>query len=176
MPFTAHDDLVRAALPLFETLLPGDALRRNQRIDRAISRDGFVNPYALLLSGAIDIDGILDDTLYSTASTTTYLQGAHGTFDLPEGIWKIVLVTMSRGTNSSGLSINYRSTLLGQALDPPVTRVGPSAGASPFFTLQRAQHVPGNQPVTFSVEFKSNSGGTSQVFDSVVLWFLMREG
>ncbi len=169
---THHDTLARLLVPAVAGLIPGSEIRRQKRVDYAIGDDGRLNPSALLLTSAAVIDGALNDTLYSTASTVTYATGATLNTEILDGTWSVLFVAMSRGTHSAGASINYRTRLQGVA-GTLITRPAVAAGASPFASLQKMT-LDGAQTVVSSIEFKSDTAGTSSVSDTVLLLFALR--
>ena len=172
---THADTLARLLLPAVESLVPGEALDREKRTEYALTREGKVNPAALLLSGALVVAGVKDDTLYSTASTTVYTTNATIHVDLPDGTWNVMALGMLRATNSSTSSLDVQLTMAGIENDPPVTRIAVATGGSPFYDLMTQTNVAGNQTITTTMQFKSDSVGTSAVSDSVLVVVAWRQ-
>lgn len=172
---THQDMLARLLIPAVDALLPADAMEARQRTAYALTQEGKVNPHALLLSGSLVVAGTKDDTLYSTASTTVYTTNAILNVDLPEGTWTVMALGMCRATNSGTSSLDVQLVMAGIENDPPVTRIAVATGGSPFYDLMTQTSVPGNQTVTVTMQFKSDSTGTSAVSDTVLVVIAWRQ-
>lgn len=172
---THHDELARMLLPAVESLIPGSAIRQGQRMDYAIGEDGKVNPYALTVAGSLVITGTKDDTLYSTSSTVTYTTNASVNVTLPDGTWTVLVLGMLRATNTSTSNLDVQLVVAGVENDPPVTRIAVATGGSPFYDMVMTPNVAGSQTIPVSMQFKSDSAGTSAVSDSVLIVLAWRQ-
>lgn len=172
--YTDHDAIARLLLPAVAGMVPGTSIERARRIDYALDQSGNLRPGAVLVTGAIVVNGILDDTLYSTASTTDYTVCGQLYLELGVGTWVVHAIAMSRVTNDAGSNVDYRMAMQTTAITD-VTRPAVAAGASPFYAYQRMSGVEGG--ITFSIraEYKSDTTGTSAASDTVIVAIAIRE-
>ncbi len=170
---THDDEITRLLLPAIADLMPGSALQREKRIDYALGSDGRVNAAALQIGGAVMIRPYLDDSLYSTTNTITFVTGARFNLSLTDGSWYVALVTMARLTHSAAANVAFRSLIQSIASDT-ILRPAVSAGGSPFYTAQTLT-VAGNNDVECSVQFRGNSAGTTTISDTVLLTIAVRQ-
>jgi hypothetical protein len=174
MAYTDHDTIARLLLPAVAEIVPGKVIERERRVDYALDAGGKIRAGAVRLSGAIAVNGILDDTLYSTSSTTDYTVCGRLYLELSVGTWTVHGFSTSRITNTSGSNVDYRMAMQTTAITD-VTRPAVAAGASPFNAYQRMSGVDGG--ITFEVraEYKSDTTGTSAASDTVIVGIAIRE-
>ena len=174
MPFTGEDTIARLLLPAVADIVPGKAIERARRVDYALDEGGKLRPGAVLLTGAMAVNGILDDTLYSTACTTDYTVCGRLYLELGTDTWTVHGFSTSRITNSAGSNVDYRMAMQTTAITD-VTRPAVACGGSPFNAYQRM--VGGNGGMTFEVrgEYKSDRTGTSAASDTVIVGIAIGE-
>jgi hypothetical protein len=174
MPYTDYDAIARELLPAVSSLVPGTAIERARRVDYALDDAGKVRSGAVLLSGAIAGNGILDDTLYSTASTTDYTVCGRLYLELGTGTWTVHAFSTSRITNSAASNVDYRMAMQTTAITD-VTRPAVASGGSPFNAYQRMSGVDGGTTFEVRAEYKSDTTGTSAASDTVIVGIAIRE-
>lgn len=170
---TGEDRLTRIIAPVMRDLMPAAEIDRWKRVDRAVDGSGAIAPDAIPPLGHVLISAILDDTLYSSTSTSAWTTCAELTQSLLTGTWTLVALAESRGGHSAASSIDYRISVNGDAYGE-ITRTAPSSSAAPFFSLATVSGLPGGSDVIVAAEFKCDSGSTASVSDSRLTTIYLR--
>lgn len=173
MPITGHDRLVDEVIPIAKAFLAPEMLRQRRALRHAISDDGYIEPEALLILGNLLVSLTLDDTQYNSTSTSAYTDMAAHTITLPDGVWTLYVLALSRGGHSAGTNIDFRLSVQNDAYNE-ITRSAPTASAAPFYTIAVVSSVPGEQEIAIAAQFKCDSGSTATMNDTVILDIALR--
>ena len=167
MALTGLDNLTAEWMPAVRAKLPASEIDRRKRVDQAIDATGYIDPSVVQILGSLQVTATLDATAYNSTSTSVYTECVSTTMTLGEGTWTLVITAMSRGTHTSGTSIDYQITVDGTAYNE-ITRTAPTSGGAPFFTTATVTAQPGGSDVYIAAEFKCDAGSTATVSDSVL--------
>lgn len=179
MSFTDNERAHRAFRPVANRLVGGDAARRRARIEKAIDDSGHINPPALVGIPLVVANARGDQTSRNTSNTSVYTTALTLTESLPDesSRWVVVVDGDLRATVSDGTSADVE-LLVNSTVLQLVTRPGSSTVPTPFFLAGRlagADAVAGGQDITFTLRFKSDTGGTVTVGLQRLRYFCYRE-
>lgn len=157
---TNHDRLVMKMLPLARTIESPDQLAQQRTLSRAFNRDGTLDAANLVLDQTVILDGRLDNTSRSNASTSAWTTAVELTTPLFTGPWKLRVVGDLRCGNSADSNVDTRLLLNGQVIDEE-TASAPSVSAAPFHLLGIVGGVPGDSEAHLVIQFKPSTTGTA---------------
>lgn len=165
---THIDRLARVWLPAVEAVAPAESLRRAQRVDRAVSSNGMIDPDAIGLMPSPVVVMTIDDTQRATTSTSAYTTQVTARVHLTAGTWTVQALGLLRANHSSGTQSNarlYVHTTAGTAL----TRYCDPDYTSPLYMVETVTGIAGDQEISVLLQFKSSDAGTTTVNDGVII-------
>lgn len=160
MGFTHEDRMLAALMPAIRASRPTSQLLQNQAVGRAVTRDGYVDPIALLPGGSVQVDFGSASHTASSSDAVTPAEYLSTTFTLSaEGAWRLKARVALTGSLSTATNLNGYCYLNGEASANFQIPIAAADRLATVFAYYQLDDVSGE--VTLQAMFRPSAGTAS---------------
>lgn len=89
MTYTNEDALTKQWLPVARALRPAEQVMQQRAVSRAVTRDGYIDPIAILPASTVIVDFDSASHTANSPDTVNYVAYLSTTIRLPDGVWTL---------------------------------------------------------------------------------------
>ena len=155
MAYTQEDRVLEKLMPAIRASRPASEFLQRRAVARAITRDGYLDPIAVLPGSTVVVDFDSSSTTASSSDTANYTAYLSTVIHLAEGVWRFkargALTGWLSGTSSMNTQVTLNSTVSGN-FQIPLT-AGDMGTVFPRLSLDEAEG-----DVTLQVMYRPSAG------------------